>query len=118
MEDLLGTDINASELWDQALSLIMTYAPKVVLAIITLVLGLWLINRCIGVLDKKLGAKDPTLNKFLCGLISAILKVMLLSYGADSEAARILLQSFVGQELVQFRTFHIVLTALQNLGTT
>ncbi|MDC9612099.1 mechanosensitive ion channel family protein, partial [Pseudoalteromonas sp. GABNS16H] len=78
MEDLLGTDINASELWDQALSLIMTYAPKVVLAIITLVLGLWLINRCIGVLDKKLGAKDPTLNKFLCGLISAILKVMLL----------------------------------------
>ena len=39
MEDLLGTDINASELWDQALSLIMTYAPKVVLAIITLVLG-------------------------------------------------------------------------------
>ena len=78
MEDLLGTDINASELWDQALSLIMTYAPKVVLAIITLVLGLWLINRCIGVLDKKLGAKDQTLNKFLCGLISAILKVMLL----------------------------------------
>jgi len=78
MEDLLGTDINASELWDQALSLIMTYAPKVVLAIITLVLGLWLINRCIGVLDKKLGAKDPTLNKFLSGLISAILKVMLL----------------------------------------
>jgi len=78
MEDLLGTDINASELWDQALSVVMTYAPKVVLAIITLVLGLWLINRCIGVLDKKLGAKDPTLNKFLCGLISAILKVMLL----------------------------------------
>lgn len=78
MEDLLGTDINASELWDQALSLIMTYAPKVVLAIITLVFGLWLINRFIGVLDKKLGAKDPTLNKFLCGLIGAILKIMLL----------------------------------------
>ncbi|VVT22397.1 Small conductance mechanosensitive channel [Marinobacter salarius] len=78
MEDLLGTDINASELWDQALALIMTYAPKVVLAIITLVLGLWLINRFIGVLDKKLGAKDPTLNKFLCGLIGAILKIMLL----------------------------------------
>ena len=78
MEDLLGTNINASELWDQALSLIMTYAPKVVLAIITLVLGLWLINRFISVLDKKLGAKDPTLNKFLCGLISAIFKVMLL----------------------------------------
>jgi len=78
MEDLLGTNINASELWDQALSLIMTYAPKLVLAIVTLVFGLWLINRFIGVLDKKLGAKDPTLNKFLCGLIGAILKIMLL----------------------------------------
>lgn len=57
MEDLLGTNINASELWDQALSLIMTYAPKVVLAIITLVLGLWLINRFISVLDKNWARK-------------------------------------------------------------
>ncbi|NMT62506.1 mechanosensitive ion channel family protein [Marinobacter orientalis] len=78
MDDLLGTDINASELWEQALSLIMTYAPKLVLAIITLIVGLWLINRFVAVVDKKLGAKDPTLNKFLCGLISIIFKVMLL----------------------------------------
>lgn len=78
MEDLLGADINATELWDQALSLIMTYAPKFVLAIVTLVIGLWLINRFVGVLDKKLGAKDPTLNKFLCGLLNIIFKVMLL----------------------------------------
>lgn len=78
MDDLLGADINATELWDQALSLIMTYAPKFVLAIVTLVIGLWLINRFVGVLDKKLGAKDPTLNKFLCGLLNIIFKVMLL----------------------------------------
>lgn len=78
MEDLLGSNINAAELWDQALALIMTYAPKFVLAIVTLVIGLWLINRFIGVLDKKLGAKDPTLNKFLCGLLNIIFKVMLL----------------------------------------
>ena len=77
MEDLMN-DINVSEYYDQAISLIMAYAPKVVLAIVTLVVGLWLINRVIGVLDKKLGAKDPTLNKFLCGLIGAILKIMLL----------------------------------------
>ncbi|MFN2361763.1 MAG: mechanosensitive ion channel family protein, partial [Marinobacter sp.] len=75
MDDLLGTNVNASELWDQALTLIMAYAPKFVLAIVTLVIGLWLINRFVAVLDKKLGAKDPTLNKFLCGLISAIFKV-------------------------------------------
>jgi small conductance mechanosensitive channel len=42
------------------------------------VVGLWLINRFVRLLDKKLGAKDPTLNKFLCGLIGAITKVMLL----------------------------------------
>ena len=77
MEDLVG-NINVPELYDQASSLIMAYAPKLVLAIVTLIVGLWLINRFIGVLDKKLGAKDPTLNKFLCGLIGTILKIMLL----------------------------------------
>ena len=77
MEDLIG-NLNVPELYDQASSLIMAYAPKLILAIITLIMGLWFINRFIGVLDKKLGAKDPTLNGFLCGLISAILKIMLL----------------------------------------
>ncbi|TWX72436.1 mechanosensitive ion channel family protein [Colwellia sp. C1TZA3] len=78
MEEILGTNINATQLIDQGISLVITYAPKLVLAIITLVVGLWLINRFVAVLDKKIGAKDPTLNKFLCGLISAISKVMLL----------------------------------------
>ena len=77
MEDLFGAEGRAAELMDQAIALIMTYAPKVVLAIITLVVGLWLINRFVGVLDNKLGKKDPTLNKFLCGLIGAILKILL-----------------------------------------
>ncbi|MFO8142915.1 MAG: mechanosensitive ion channel, partial [Marinobacter sp.] len=56
----------------------ITYTPKLMLAIVTLVIGLWLINRFVTIVDKKLGAKDPTLNKFLCGLISIIFKVMLL----------------------------------------
>lgn len=77
MEDFVK-DIDASGLMDQAITLVMTYAPKVLLAIITLIVGMWLINRVIGVMDKKLGKKDPTLNKFLCGLIGAILKIMLL----------------------------------------
>ncbi|MCM0613545.1 mechanosensitive ion channel [Marinobacter sediminum] len=78
MEDLFGAEGNASELMDQATTLVMTYAPKVVLAIVTLIVGLWLINRFIAVLDQKLGQKDPTLNKFLCGLFSALLKILLL----------------------------------------
>lgn len=78
MEDLLGAEGGASELVNQATALVMTYAPKVVLAIVTLIVGMWLINRFVGVLDNKLGKKDPTLNKFLCGLIGAILKILLL----------------------------------------
>ncbi len=77
MEDLMN-DINVSEYYDEAIALIMTYAPKVVLAILTLIIGMWLIKRVIGVMDKKLGAKDPTLNKFLCGLFGAVLKILLL----------------------------------------
>jgi len=78
MEDLFGASGRATELVDQAITLVMAYAPKVVLAIITLIVGMWLINRFVNVLDSKLGKKDPTLNKFLCGLINAILKVLLL----------------------------------------
>jgi len=78
MEDLIGANGRASELLDQAMALVMTYAPKVVLAIITLVIGLWLINKFVAVLDKKLNQKDPTLTKFLSGLVNAILKILLL----------------------------------------
>ncbi len=78
MEDFCGTNIDLSELTEKAISLVMTYTPKLLLAILTLVVGLWLVNRFVNLLDHRLGKKDPTLNKFLCGLISAVLKVMLL----------------------------------------
>ncbi|MBO6851659.1 MAG: mechanosensitive ion channel family protein [Marinobacter sp.] len=83
MEELFGESGRASEVVAQAITLVMTYAPKVVLAIVTLVVGLWLINRFVGVIDKKLGEKDPSLNKFVCGLIGAILKVMLIISAAS-----------------------------------
>ena len=78
MEDLFSADGRATELVDQAITLVMAYAPKVVLAIITLIVGMWLINRFVRLLDSKLGKKDPTLNTFLCGLLSAVLKILLL----------------------------------------
>ncbi len=78
MQDLFAGDGQAAELMQQAISMVMTYAPMVLLALVTLVVGLWLIKRFITVLDKKLGEKDPTLNKFVCGLISAILKILLV----------------------------------------
>ncbi|WP_111496993.1 mechanosensitive ion channel family protein [Marinobacter bohaiensis] len=83
MENLFSGDGQLAELAQMAYGMVMAYAPKVLLAIVTLIIGLWLINRFVGVLDKKLGAKDPTLNKFLCGLISAILKIMLIISAAS-----------------------------------
>jgi uncharacterized membrane protein required for colicin V production len=44
-----------------------------------------------------------------------LLKALLLTYG-DSEAADALLGSFVGQEFIKLRTFHVVFNALSNLG--
>lgn len=44
-----------------------------------------------------------------------VLRVMLAAYG-DTEAAAMLMNSFAGQELVAFRSYHRVVTGLQNLG--
>jgi len=63
MEDFFGTNIDLSELTEKAIALVMTYTPKLLLAIVTLVVGLWLVNRFVRLLDHRL---------------SAVLKVMLL----------------------------------------
>jgi len=63
---------------------------------------------------------DPIVGAIL-GIVSGsvvahiLLKALLLSYG-ETEAADLLLNSFMGQELLKFRTYHTVITALQNLG--
>ena len=76
--DNLFEDTQATELANQAMEMTMAYAPKLLLALITLIVGLWIINRFVRVLDSKLSAKDPTLNKFLCGLVGIVLKILLL----------------------------------------
>src|SRR5699024_1473759 len=78
MEELNGMNEQIAQYTDEAVSLALAYAPKVLLAIVTLVVGMWLINRFVSVLDSKLSKKDPTLNKFICGLVGAIFKIMLL----------------------------------------
>lgn len=78
MEDLFGANGAASGLIDQATTMIVAYAPKVVLALVTLIVGLWLIKRLMNLLESRLTAKDPTLSKFLCGLIGITLKILLL----------------------------------------
>ncbi|WP_404365414.1 mechanosensitive ion channel family protein [Marinobacter sp.] len=78
MENLFQSDGPAAELAQQAIGMVMNYAPKVLLAVATLLIGLWLIKRLVHAMDVRLGARDPSLNKFVCVLVSAILKIMLL----------------------------------------
>ena len=64
---------------DKAVELFMSYAPKVVLAIVTLIIGLWIIGAVTNIVRRTLeGSKtDKTLIPFIANLISWVLKVLL-----------------------------------------
>jgi len=59
---------------------LIDYAPKVLMAILTLIVGLWIINRLLKYLSIALEKSgiDATLSKFLSSIAGAFLKVMLL----------------------------------------
>jgi len=65
---------------EKALDLIMTWGPKLVLAILLLVVGIIVINSFSRFLRKVMKKRevDPTLVPFLVGLVSTLLKVMLI----------------------------------------
>ena len=63
---------------------------------------------------------DPVVGGLL-GLASGIvvahmfIRVILTAY-SGTDFANLVMDSFVGQEIIAFRTYHIVVTALQNIG--
>lgn len=65
---------------DKAIELSMAYLPKVVLAVVTLVVGFWVIKRVIKGMNRVLGHKavDDTLQKFMTSFIDVLLKILLL----------------------------------------
>ena len=71
---------NSSEYVDTAMELAMTYVPKLVLAIVVLIIGLWLIKRVLKLMNKAMerSSTEPTLAKFLGSLVSIGLKALLL----------------------------------------
>ena len=71
---------NLEKYYDQAIELGMTYGPKLILAILTLIIGLWIIKAMTKGLGKALDrAKvEVTLSKFLQSMAGVILKVLLL----------------------------------------
>ena len=64
----------------KAIELLMTWGPKLVLAIVILVVGIIIINSFSRFLRKVMEKRnvDPTLMPFLAGLISTLLKIMLI----------------------------------------
>ena len=69
-----------SQYADQAVGMIMTYGPRLLLAIIVLIVGLWLINKVLGLFEKGLAARDvePSLSGFLRSLVGIVFKAILI----------------------------------------
>lgn len=79
---------------DQAIGVIMLHGPKLLLAIITLIVGLWFIkylNKAAGKLMKK-SEMDKSLSSFLSSIISILFKVLLV----------ISVMSMLGVEMTSF----------------
>jgi len=77
MDETVNTAANYSQ---KAIDMAINYAPKVALAILTLIVGFWIISRIVKVanLAIKNSGMDDTLSKFLSSLLSIALKIMLL----------------------------------------
>lgn len=78
MEELSTQQL--SDYTDMAVELGMTYGPKLLLAIVVLVVGLWIINRVVRVMGAGMERSntEPTLARFLSSLVSIGLKALLL----------------------------------------
>lgn len=76
MKDLTNVLPNS----DKLIEIVVTYGGKLLLAIITLVIGLWLIGKLVKVLKRifEMRSFEQTLQSFLIHLISITLKVLLL----------------------------------------
>jgi small conductance mechanosensitive channel len=67
------------ELLKKAMEMVLEYAPKVALAIVTLIIGLWIIGKLTNIMKKSMESLkvDPTLIPFLSSLTSWLLKLIL-----------------------------------------
>ncbi len=67
------------------IDLLLAYTPKLILAVVVLVVGFWLIKRVTGLLETALGKKDVevTLRRFLGNLTGVLLKALLLISAAS-----------------------------------
>lgn len=80
MDDLDLSAIDVEKYTTLAVEASMTYLPKVVLALVTLVVGFWLANKIAKALAKLLEIRkiDQTLQRFLGNFVSTGIKILLL----------------------------------------
>jgi small conductance mechanosensitive channel len=80
METQIVSVDGASKYLDKLIDMAIAYGPKVLLAVIVLIVGLFIINKLSGVLSKILKRRqtDVTLTSFLVNLIGMALKVLLI----------------------------------------
>lgn len=85
MEDLDITEFNPEPYIELMTELAITYMPKLLLAVVTLLIGFWLINRLSNGTEKVLHKRDTdeALVHFLSSLISVGLKALLLISAAS-----------------------------------
>ncbi len=73
------TEEKVMELGEQAVQFAMTYGPKVVIAILSLIIGFWFIRHFVGTVEKHLISRtEKTLATFLKSLLSIFLKAILI----------------------------------------
>ncbi len=65
---------------EKALDMALDYGPKLLLAIVVLLVGLWIINRLVAAVGRTLDTRavEPTLGRFLTSLTGVLLKALLL----------------------------------------
>ena len=79
MDELSNATAQMEKLTETAYTLGLTYGPKLVLAILTLIIGMWIIKRVVKGANTHFTAKaDPTLGQFVSNLASVLLKMVLL----------------------------------------
>lgn len=67
------------ELSGQAMDMVMTYGPKAVIAIVSLIVGFWIIKRVVATFETQLTKRaEKTLARFLSSLFSVFLKAILI----------------------------------------
>ncbi len=72
--------MNVETLIPKITDMAVTYAPKVLLALLTLIIGFWIIGKIVNVLSNSLSKSgmDISLSKFLSSIASIAMKVMVL----------------------------------------